>query len=82
MATNSPQYLLSLPAEILLSIFRQVNLRSLKCPHQSCKSFCPLIEPILFNTTVIVPHLDSLKALVSLSETSNSQTLRAAFDIR
>lgn len=68
MAADSPQCLLSLPAEILLSIFRQVDLRSLKCLRQSCKSFSPLVEPILFHTTVVVPHLDSLKALVSLSE--------------
>jgi hypothetical protein len=70
MAADSPQCLLSLPAEILLSIFRQVDLRSLKCLRQSCKSFCSLVEPILFHTTVVVPHLDSLKALVSLSEHS------------
>jgi len=68
MTAGSPQCLPSLPAEILVPIFRQVDLRSLKCLRQSCKSFCPLIEPILFHTTVVVPHIDSLKALVSLSE--------------
>jgi hypothetical protein len=68
MTAGSPQCLPSLPAEILISIFHQVDLRSLKCLRQSCKSFCPLVEPILFHTTVIVPHIDSLKTLVSLSE--------------
>jgi hypothetical protein len=59
---------LSLPVEILVSIFRHVARGDLKQLRLSCKFLCLITEPILFHTIVVVPHLDCLKALVSLSE--------------
>lgn len=60
--------LLTLPVEIVIWIFRHVEFRDLKRLRLSCKFLCLLAEPILFHTIVVVPHLDSLQALVSLSE--------------
>jgi hypothetical protein len=58
----------SLPVEILLSILSHVEPQGLKCLRQTCKFLCSTSEPILFQIIVVVPHLDSLKAFVSLSE--------------
>lgn len=60
--------LASLPAEILLLVFRHSLLSDLKELRRCCKSFAALAEPILYEGVVIVPDLESKSILRKIAE--------------
>ena len=62
--------LLSLPAEILSSILQQLTSPDLKCLRLCSSSARYLTEPVLFKEITVVPHQESFRRLISLSEHS------------